>query len=133
MIALLPLDTTYTFPIDTSVFHFNKQKGFDASEILKGYFSALSTEEIFALKRGDIIWVNEEESYHSRGWVHGYTKRMVTSTTTLGDGGFRMTLGRESYAKFTPAGVGKSIVRVHDETALKNILLQLSPFAARIY
>lgn len=133
MIALLPLDTTYTFPIDTSVFHFNKQKGFDASEILKGYFSALSTEEIFALKRDDIIWVNEEESYHSRGWVHGYTKRMVTSTTLLGDGSFRMTLGYSSYAKFSPTGAGKSIVRVHDETALNNALLQFGPYAKRIH
>lgn len=130
MFTLLSLDST--FPIDSSVFYFNKRQEFDAREILREHFLTLGKEEIFALKRDDIIWV-DEEPYHSRGWVHGYTKRRVTSADVLGDGSFRMTLGRESYAKFSSTGVGKHIVRVHDERALKNALLRLSPFATRIY
>lgn len=135
MSVILPedefVDSTPVFPVDSSVFYFNQWKNYDANDILSKHFSSISAEGIFTLKPGDIIWIDEEPYYH-RGKVYGYTKRMVTSTTTLGDGSFRMTLGYSSYAKFSPTGVGKNIVRVQNERALKEALRCLSPFATRI-
>ena len=125
------VDSTPVFPVDYSVFYFNQWKDFDASVALKKHFSPICAEEIFMLKRGDIIWVDEEPYYH-RGKVYGYTKRIVTSADLQEDGSFHMTLGYWSYAKFSQAGLGKSIVRVPNERALKNALRDLGPFATRI-
>lgn len=135
MSVILPkdefVDSTPVFPVDSNVFYFNQWKDFDASDVLKKYFSSICAEEIFMLKRDDVIWVDEEPYYH-RGKVYGYTKRIVTSADLREDGSFHMTLGYWSYAKFSPTGVGKSIVRVHNERALKDALRELGPFATRI-
>lgn len=119
---------TSVFPVGFNVFYFNQWKDFEATE-LHQFFTRLTKEEIFALKRGDIVWV-DEEPYYSQGKVYGYTKRVVWSAEIiLPSKRLCVSFGPTGFSTFSPQGEGKCITKVNNEEALKQMLEQLGKFA----
>ena len=118
------------FPTGFHVYYFNKWAGFETEE-LHQFFERLTHEELFLLKRGDIVWV-DQEPYHREGKVYGYTKRVVWGTEMLHDKRFRVSVGPFEFTTFSLDRMGKSIMRVTDEEALKNMLEKLGRFSYQL-
>jgi len=130
MSVIRPSDEILTFPVGFSVYYFNQWVNFETRE-LRQFFSHLDSNELFALKQGDIVWV-DEEPYHRDGKVYGYTKRMVTDTEIHPTGSLCVNLGAVGYMRFHPSGLGRSITKVRDEVGLKNMLEKLGRFSYQL-
>lgn len=128
--SVLSPDSTVVFELGFRVYHFNLWADFDARKELRPFFSHLDHKELFALKPGDTVWI-DEEPYHPQGKVYGYTKRKISSITEV-NGNVRITFGGNDFMTFSPSGLGRSITQVHNERALKSTLDQLSPFATQL-
>lgn len=130
MSVVCPGDETPIFPTGFHVYYFNQWAGFETKE-LHQFFSHLDAEELFALKRGDIVWI-DEEPYHRDGKVYGYTKRVVWGTELHPTGSLRVDFGPTGSMRFLPGGRGRSITKVQDEQALKNMLEKLGRFSYQL-
>jgi len=123
-------DETPVFPAGFHVYYFNQWAGFETKE-LHQFFAHLTPEELLGLKQGDVVWV-DQEPYHRDGKVYGYTKRVVWGTELLPNKRFRVSFGPIEFMTFSPLGAGKSIARVQNEGALKNMLEKLGRFSYQL-
>ncbi|GEM_PF-2810828 len=122
-----PTEIATVFPVGFNVFYFNQWKGFETKELFQ-YFSHLDSKELFALKRGDVVWI-DEEPYHRNGKVYGYTKRVVWSVEILPNKSIRIAFSPTEFTTFSPSGLGRSIAQVRNEGALKNAIERLGNLA----
>ena len=123
----LPISTdTFAFPIGFSLYYLNKAASLETKEFCQ-FFSRLSGEELLALKRGDIVWV-DEEPYTPHGKFHGYTKRIVSEIEMLTRNSIRIGFKRTGSFRFSLSGFGRVIAKVNNEPALKSALDQFSHF-----
>lgn len=131
MVATCRTDNAPAFSVGTNVYYFNQWADFEAKELHK-FFTHLTPEEIFALKQGDVIWI-DQEPYHRHGKVYGYTKITVTDVVVLENKSIRVSFGN-GFTTFAADGSrGRTIAWVKDERALHMTLRQLSRFATELY
>lgn len=130
MVATCRTDDAPIFPIGTNVFYFNQWADFEAKELHK-FFTHLTPKEVTALKRGNIVWI-DQEPYHRHGKVYGYTKIVVTDVVILEDKSIRVSFGNGFTTFSSDGGRGRTIAWVKDERALQKTLRQLSRFATEL-
>lgn len=73
-----------TICIGTPIVHYHALTGFDAP-CLRKLFTRLTSEEVFALKCGDTVYVDVGSLRRGRHSVYGWIKATVTDTRYVGE------------------------------------------------